>query len=1045
MSTWLSEDWNYRKSHVVNPETGAGTNYPIRVKTMYTDGFCEEGYSGIDKNQFSASDIDSEGNIYVAWNYHIYKSVDHGKTFTDIYTITAGPTVNGLVFLVYVDSRDYVFVSALQTDRLYRSIDGGTTFTEVIDLNRVGDKGSILAMTEDDNGDLYATEYNNDGYVADARLYKSTDEGASWTIINTWSTGHLHFVWFNSYNKYLYLATAEPEGGGTEYSCIYRSKDYGSTWQLVINSQGVTTYGYVTGFGNDNYVYLGQDNAFAANDIQRFEDDGKSQPFTPVDVWVNPVGATTPIMGMVKVGDYLVATTSRELDNGTIYLLKTSDGVTWTTMVTKYATADDAGYCTVSPHAPLGYAFCCFGLYNPIFITSVSYHDVVFLEGHCKSDFGDIRFTNSSNEELSYWLEDKTDSDKAIFWVKIEASLETDTQGIFIYYGNSDATTTSDASNVFSFWDDFLGASLDVTKWSSFGVGSIVVADSILTLSAPAASGFTYILSLGSYGLNYAIRSKFAMCSGGADKIADNGFAAADGSHLVTFGRVNTDWFAVSKHSGTETTVDLTADSPTADTYYTYEVRRVSAAAAGYVRDDQLRVTITTNVPTEDLLLYMGVASTVAGEPYQKMDWLLVRKYVSPEPMQISWGAEEQYTTSKTITVFDGPYTSGTTVEALCHPVYHKILRIKGFYVLVFSYPEVGLTGNTLKIVTTRDFSTFIDEESYFIPDTDPIHNPQPYTATSCVYSDLYDVFHVAFSRYMVGAHAIDYLYYVAFRIEEDGSIVWLCSPVNIPELPDITSPDSNSYPTIELDTTGRPWIVYCHFDDVTFLDKIEAIRNDYVNGTTWETGVTKTLLSGPITTARSKANIILKLLDGKNYFIYNAIAVSTSGYLYGKMYDGSTWSDADTIATAEATNGYGIGPQFDVIANGDNMYLIALANDVLSYYEYTYGSGWSLISTYRAENAHSPTIYLDSHGDRVICYIDAAIKCLIRLQAGTTMTLIDSLSIPLTTPKAVNPVINMEHDLSFFTFDYSANTTPYIFYIHIKGAANLKTPSCGI
>ena len=44
----------------------------------------------------------------------------------------------------------------------------------------------------------------------------------------------------------------------------------------------------------------------------------------------------------------------------------------------------------------------------------------VYLNGKCREDFGDIRFTADDGVTLlSYWIEEKVDGDYAVFWVKI--------------------------------------------------------------------------------------------------------------------------------------------------------------------------------------------------------------------------------------------------------------------------------------------------------------------------------------------------------------------------------------------------------------------------------------------------------------------------------------------------------------------------------------------------------------------------------------------------------------------------------------------------
>lgn len=65
---------------------------------------------------------------------------------------------------------------------------------------------------------------------------------------------------------------------------------------------------------------------------------------------------------------------------------------------------------------------------------------------HCKTDFGDVRFTSSDGTtELSYWMREYVEGDYAIFWVLMdEDPATTGSITLYCYYGNSGATTTSD-------------------------------------------------------------------------------------------------------------------------------------------------------------------------------------------------------------------------------------------------------------------------------------------------------------------------------------------------------------------------------------------------------------------------------------------------------------------------------------------------------------------------------------------------------------------------------------------------------------------------
>ena len=91
--------------------------------------------------------------------------------------------------------------------------------------------------------------------------------------------------------------------------------------------------------------------------------------------------------------------------------------------------------------------------------------DQVYCGSNCNNDFSDVRFTASDGyTELSYWRETYTSGTSAVFWVEvasIPASPSTTT--VYMYYGNSGASTTSDGSSTFQFFDDFSG---DLSQWT---------------------------------------------------------------------------------------------------------------------------------------------------------------------------------------------------------------------------------------------------------------------------------------------------------------------------------------------------------------------------------------------------------------------------------------------------------------------------------------------------------------------------------------------------------------------------------------------------
>jgi hypothetical protein len=72
-----------------------------------------------------------------------------------------------------------------------------------------------------------------------------------------------------------------------------------------------------------------------------------------------------------------------------------------------------------------------------------------------RSDFGDIRFVDSNDSsELKYWIETKTDSTSAVFWVKVP-SIPNGGKTIYMYYNNGSESTTSSGTETFDYFEDF--------------------------------------------------------------------------------------------------------------------------------------------------------------------------------------------------------------------------------------------------------------------------------------------------------------------------------------------------------------------------------------------------------------------------------------------------------------------------------------------------------------------------------------------------------------------------------------------------------------
>ncbi len=92
----------------------------------------------------------------------------------------------------------------------------------------------------------------------------------------------------------------------------------------------------------------------------------------------------------------------------------------------------------------------------------------VDLEAGINSDFSNIKFTTSDNTSIYHWVETYT-ATTAVVWVKVPLISASTVTTLYMYYGGSSCTTTSNASDVFVFYEDFSTFS----GWTVYGSGSV--------------------------------------------------------------------------------------------------------------------------------------------------------------------------------------------------------------------------------------------------------------------------------------------------------------------------------------------------------------------------------------------------------------------------------------------------------------------------------------------------------------------------------------------------------------------------------------------
>ncbi len=77
----------------------------------------------------------------------------------------------------------------------------------------------------------------------------------------------------------------------------------------------------------------------------------------------------------------------------------------------------------------------------------------VSLEGHCNNNFSDLRFTAGDGISLRpYWIEEKVNGSYAETWVNTSGE-----NTMYVYYNNSEASSRSNGTATFPFFEDFEG------------------------------------------------------------------------------------------------------------------------------------------------------------------------------------------------------------------------------------------------------------------------------------------------------------------------------------------------------------------------------------------------------------------------------------------------------------------------------------------------------------------------------------------------------------------------------------------------------------
>lgn len=272
-----------------------------------------------------------------------------------------------------------------------------------------------------------------------------------------------------------------------------------------------------------------------------------------------------------------------------------------------------------------------------------------------QNDFDDLRFTEEDGSTLlDYWMEDYTVSTLADMWVEVTDNLTSSGGIIYLYYGNDAVSTTSNGDDTFLFFDDFSGASLNLSKWD-VEEGDVTVTGGNLVLTGNTATKGTIESDFGFY-INTASHRRFK-----ADQIETTNirWMSAFGTWSSwddaydQYGSSTAQYIYTRVYNDTQVTGpnhDQCTNPLNAWTEYTVTWRNNEV---NYYQIYDLERSYTTgNIPDNSTPLYLLFQEGNTG--YDGLvDWTFVRKFTSPEPIAMFgiW-----YIVGSAIILFQVPY-----------------------------------------------------------------------------------------------------------------------------------------------------------------------------------------------------------------------------------------------------------------------------------------------------------------------------------------------------------------------------------------------------
>ena len=317
------------KSVAIYSDTKNSTDVGTITNIMKTNNFSHFNYNIF--SPFTASAVDQHNNVWFANTVGLYESTNGGVTATLKDAYTNSINMNNSPYIVKVTSNGYIYWSPFgdnsgNTGALRRSTDGGTTWTTVLTPTQTFETGFWSVAENLSNNYLYTGVYTQgtQGTYDDAEIFKSTDNGATWTsvfngtanpIVPTYPLRHIHDVAVDQTTGYVYATT----GDGLNRRYILRSTD-GTNFSVLFSGENYSTQQWLKiGFGNGYRIFADDDQGYVFITL----DDVTLTQTHPGQL---PAGFTPDAPSLIQYGNIYILSQSNQFVNGFPTISRSDDG-----------------------------------------------------------------------------------------------------------------------------------------------------------------------------------------------------------------------------------------------------------------------------------------------------------------------------------------------------------------------------------------------------------------------------------------------------------------------------------------------------------------------------------------------------------------------------------------------------------------------------------------------------------------------------------------------------------------------------------------------